>query len=273
MIESLEGSLKINYTNETTGGAFDDQTDFSKTGVKETFNQHFVSINEASRLPKFKWWIARDGDYSKGNRVEYTDVLTIGKKGIEVKGNLTFFDDSFSKKLSINYDSLKLINENSIKINSLKKTLNKLNLGKLNTNITVTDKKNHLIPYLDNRFNNFTGNLEIMQELKAGTITDGYIKIEKGKIFKSSLINSISADDITFSGSRISSKKDLKLETDRKIEICSKNINLITSNNKVEILNHQTNFSNDVEILKSIKAGSITDGYITIEKGMFKKST
>ena len=169
-VEALNGSLKDIFIGERLGGILDADIT-AETGAYELFNQHNVSINETSRNPKFKWWVPVDGDHSKKEAVEYADILTIEKNGINIRGD--------------------------IKVN-----------GKILKNLFSGDKIHFKEEYVD-----FDGDLEVMETLKAGCITDGFINIENGMISKNENILVIKLEDLSISGSDITSDGHIALKS------------------------------------------------------------
>ena len=132
VLNNLQGDLKAVYDNEKLGGKFDSNPTNTNTGDNETFNQHWLTINETDKDPKFKWWVASSGNYTNTSdrKVEYNDILTVRKTGLEVKGeNGVTLINSKGESAKLDYSCLKNINDNTIEIAALKASISNVGTG------------------------------------------------------------------------------------------------------------------------------------------------
>ena len=158
ILDSLIGDIKTTYLDEKLGGIKDGQlTDkyslsqlqsavehdwalpggdlatINSSNSGETYNQHWLTINETAKNPQFKWWVASEGNYSDGPSclgVNYKNIFSIKKEGIDVKGDIMVHSGNSTgetpefKKLDYNFlTNLYTKAEVESKIGSLKTDL------------------------------------------------------------------------------------------------------------------------------------------------------
>lgn len=171
----------------------------------ETYNQHWLTINETAKNPKFKWWVATDGDYSAGTdkKVEYTDVLTAQASGIEVKGGIKIYSDDLSKSVDLNYNTFGDLTstKNDIAANAgdimmleekLLGVANKADLDEKLDSIKELADKFEDFAESNKEYVDFDGNLEVMEDLKAGSINTSELTVNGIDLM--ALITSMSAE-------------------------------------------------------------------------------